>query len=137
MAGTHAGLIYNTWPDMNGHALPESWDAIALIQFLHRNLAVFVTCGFVIWWYYNREYVRNKGLGKGCAFIVAVITLQFALGVLTLINAVPVPLAMMHQMVGMLLFIVQRRYFVIAKSTTVVLTLDLNRSIGRTRNNRP
>jgi cytochrome c oxidase assembly protein subunit 15 len=105
MAGTHAGLIYNTWPDMNGHPLPESWDSVTLIQFLHRMAAILVAFSFLLWWYAAREYVKNKHLGKVCAGVAAIIGVQFTLGVLTLIYIVPLPLALAHQFTGLVLFI--------------------------------
>jgi cytochrome c oxidase assembly protein subunit 15 len=104
MAGTHAGLMYNTWPDMNGRFLPEGWDALTLIQFAHRNLAVLVAVGFLFWWYFNHQYVKNNHLGKVCAGVTAIIAVQFALGVATLLNQVPLALALAHQMTALLLF---------------------------------
>lgn len=106
MAGLHAGLLYNTWPSMNGRFLPEGWDAIATVQFLHRNLAVLVALGFIFWWYLNRGYVKNAHLGKACALLAAIIAVQFVLGVATLLNAAPLPLALAHQMTALLLFTV-------------------------------
>jgi cytochrome c oxidase assembly protein subunit 15 len=108
MAGTHAGFIYNTWPTMNGEIVPYALfsDAITLIQFLHRNVAILVAFGFLFWWYCNREYVKNSHLGKVCAWVSALIILQFTLGVLTLVNAVPLPLALIHQTVALVLFII-------------------------------
>ncbi len=71
---------------------------------MHRNIAVFVVFGFLFWWYYNREYVKNAHLGKVCGFILVLMALQFALGVLTLVNQAPLPLALAHQLVALLLF---------------------------------
>jgi len=107
MAGLHAGLIYNTWPDMNGKFLPDGLfaDWITTIQFLHRTVAILVALGFIFWWYFHREYVKNAHLGKVCAGVTLIIGVQFALGVLTLVNAVPLNLALLHQMTGMLLFV--------------------------------
>jgi cytochrome c oxidase assembly protein subunit 15 len=112
MAGLHAGLIYNTWPDMNGQFLPvhdvffgESWYANrALVQFLHRTLAGFVALGFVFWWYLHRRYVKQAGMGAVCACIAAIIAVQFTLGVLTLLHQAPLDLALAHQMTALLLF---------------------------------
>lgn len=114
LAGLHGGLIYNTWPDMNGQLLPdELLDAgqyhienIGLIQFLHRKAAVLLAVGFLLWWFCNKNYVKNKGLGKECIGVALVLSAQFALGVFTLLHHVPLPLALMHQMTALLLFAV-------------------------------
>lgn len=113
VAGLHAGLIYNTWPDMNGGFLP-SVDHIDLnqvgyspdiVQFLHRRVAEIVAFGFLFWWYCNRGYVRKTALGKRCAAVAAVIGLQFTLGVLTLLHSAPLPLALAHQMMAVVLYL--------------------------------
>ena len=111
MAGLHAGLIYNTWPDMNGQMIPDGltaetpwYDSIVMVQFLHRTTAILVVFGFLFWWHHYRAYVKNNGLGGVCARIAAIIGFQFLLGVLTLINAVPLHLALTHQMTALLLF---------------------------------
>src|SRR4029077_3021147 len=88
MAGLHGGLVYNTWPTMNGQWLPDGLfsDGVTFVQFLHRKLAVLLVFGFLFWWYYCRAYVKNKPLGKVCAGVAAILAVQFALGVLTLLH---------------------------------------------------
>jgi heme a synthase len=115
VAGLHAGLVYNTWPDMNGEFLPASMLSLdlnqvlhdpAVVQFLHRTLAILVVAGFVFWWYLHRNYVKTLGLFWLCLVAVGVMGVQFALGVLTLLHMVPLPLALAHQMVALLLWAV-------------------------------
>ena len=55
VAGLHAGLIYNTWPDMNGHVFPEDpffaspwwinfFENDGLAQFDHR-IGAYIVAG--------------------------------------------------------------------------------------------
>lgn len=112
MAGTHAGLIYNTWPDMNGEFFPDEildqsdniLNNITFIQFIHRNLAIVVSAGFLLWWYKNKRYISLNNLNKICIFIVFIIFAQFSSGVFTLIYHVPLSLALFHQMNSLLLW---------------------------------
>jgi len=106
LAGLHGGLVYNTWPDMNGQFAPSGLfsDNITLIQFAHRTLAIFVACGFLFWWYSQREYVKNRHLGRVCSGVTLVLFMQFSLGVLTLVNAATLPLALTHQITALLLW---------------------------------
>ena len=108
-AGLKAGLLYNSWPAMNGEWIPALSSAIftdhTTVQFIHRTLATFVALGFGFWWFFNRSYVRNAQLTTLAISIATVITLQFLLGVLTLVNAVPLGLGMMHQMGAVALFV--------------------------------
>jgi cytochrome c oxidase assembly protein subunit 15 len=105
-AGLHGGMVYNTWPDMNGQWLPAELSADnplenpVLMQFIHRWLAVIVTLGFFLWWSLHRQpVIYNAALA-----VALLIGFQFTLGVLTLVNVVPLPLALMHQVTGLLLF---------------------------------
>lgn len=110
VAGLHAGLLYNTWPDMNGQLAPNELfldgfiENRALIQFLHRTGAMIVALGFLIWWYLYRLYVKKANLGKVCAALSAVIAVQFTLGVATLLHQVPLNLALAHQVTALMLF---------------------------------
>lgn len=114
VAGTHAGLMYNSFPTMNGQFLPsELWEEgsvshnlffnLTLIQFIHRWLAVAVAFGFIFWWYKARSYVTQKA-SFYCFALLAVIAAQFTLGVLTLLWQVPLHLALAHQLCAVLLF---------------------------------
>jgi heme a synthase len=111
VAGSHAGLLYNTWPDMNGQFLPPEilepqpfLENPGLIQFLHRTLAVLVAVLFLLWWYLHRGHVKNNCLGKVCLCVAAVMAFQFLLGVMTLLHQVPLALALAHQAGGLFLF---------------------------------
>jgi cytochrome c oxidase assembly protein subunit 15 len=105
LAGLHGGFVYNTWPTMNGKFLPDSFAGdIELVQFIHRWLAAMVVGGFVLWWCLCAEYAKNIHLTKACAAIASLLGLQFLLGVLTLINVVPLHLALAHQLGALALF---------------------------------
>jgi cytochrome c oxidase assembly protein subunit 15 len=112
VAGLHAGLTYNTFPLMDGRLVPESYAAltpflrnfganIATVQFNHRLLATLtalsalgaVAMGVT----FARGRVRTAAIALGGA-----VALQYLLGVLTLLWVVPVPLAVAHQAVAVL-----------------------------------
>lgn len=113
-AGLHAGLVYNTFPLMDGHFVPEgyarlhpfvlNWFAnVAAVQFDHRTLAYTTLCAVLC--------LAAAGLcaplpkpakGALCA-LLAVVLLQVTLGVSTLLLIVPVPLAVAHQANAVLL----------------------------------
>lgn len=114
MAGLHAGLVYNTWPGMNGRFLPEDmwfmspWlsnfiNNIATVQFTHRTLAIFLGLSFPLWWIYTRPYVNNAPMRSLCFAVLGVLATQFTLGVLTLLHMVPLLLAWLHQLTALIL----------------------------------
>ncbi len=107
-AGLHAGLAFNTFPLMDGHVVPQGWAAlspawrnitenVAAVQFDHRLLAtlsalcVLATLVLGLRTALPRE-VRVAVLAFGAAVVA-----QYALGVTTLLWAVPVPVAVLHQ----------------------------------------
>jgi cytochrome c oxidase assembly protein subunit 15 len=112
VAGLHAGLIYNTWPSMDGHIAPEHpffaspwwinlFENPGLAQFDHRIVAYLVAAAtFAIW-----SWSRRVGLARRSSDAVLVVTLfQVALGVTTLLLVTPIALAALHQVVAALLF---------------------------------
>lgn len=114
VAGLHAGLIYNTWPDMNGRLFPEDafyyapwwsnfFDNPGLAQFNHRLLA-YVIAGATVAVYLNairRGPGVAKNTGKAVTMLVAI---QIFLGIVTLLFQAPLSLSAIHQTVAALLF---------------------------------
>ncbi|NBX03496.1 MAG: heme A synthase [Alphaproteobacteria bacterium] len=103
VAGLHAGLIYNTWPLMDGQLAPAdiATNTPVLLQFIHRKLAIVVALGFPLWWWWQR---KNQAISRLYVVVMGLIFVQFVLGVLTLIYAVPLALALAHQLNALLLF---------------------------------
>ena len=106
VAGLHAGLVYNTWPDMNGRLLPEGvfskspwwinfFENEGLVQFDHRIGAYTVAAAAA--WVYVRA-INFTGLVKTSAKLIAGITVvQIGLGIATLLLMAPEALAALHQ----------------------------------------
>lgn len=115
VAGLHAGLIYNTWPSMDGRAFPEGafqeapwwlnfFENPGLAQFDHRMVAYTVAVVAYFFWQWTRRQ-RFDGMARRAADAVMVIVLvQITLGVLTLLWQVPVALAAIHQVTAAFLF---------------------------------
>ena len=114
VAGTRAGLTYNTFPLMDGRLVPAGYDQlqplwlnwfenIAAVQFDHRALAV-ATLGtvFVLWAAGPRAKLPISAR-KALHALLAIAVLQVALGISTLLLVVPIPLAAAHQAGAVLL----------------------------------
>jgi cytochrome c oxidase assembly protein subunit 15 len=103
MAGLHAGLIYNTFPNMNGEWLPgealqgNPLENIALIQFTHRWLAKILAVSYFFWWLKWGRSAMAHAVGITTAA-------QVALGIFTLLYQVPKWLALAHQFTALALF---------------------------------
>ncbi len=108
VAGTHAGLEYNTFPLMDGRLVPSNYaqlgplwrnltQNIAAVQFDHRvfaTLAAVLACLVVLGAFIRPapRPLRVSALALGLAVLA-----QYALGVATLLLVVPIPLAAAHQ----------------------------------------
>lgn len=103
VAGLNAGMIYNTWPLMEGQVIPDGlytltpwymnlFDNIMTVQFDHRMLAYVIAILAVIVWLKLRK--ENHFAAH---MLLLTILAQITLGIVTLINVVPIPLAAAHQ----------------------------------------
>ncbi len=110
VAGLDAGLIYNTWPDIDGSFIPDparlffvapAWrnffENSLTVQFDHRMLAyaIWVCAGF-----HAIDARQTRQGGAGAVALWLAVTLQAALGVVTLIYQAPFGLALTHQIVA-------------------------------------
>ena len=110
VAGLDAGWIHNSWPLMtDGKLIHETvyieqeplWrnfiEGKSGVQFIHRYLA-YIVVGFILYlWYKTRNMKLTLGQRNGINSLLALVFLQFILGVFTLIYAVPVWLGVAHQ----------------------------------------
>ena len=110
-AGLKAGHMYPTFPKMGADWLPHSgvdafqslgfmglFEDPVLVQFIHRWLAVLVLIFFVNFFLSARKE-NVSPLQKKCNLILIwSIVFQFALGIFTLLNSVPVSLGVLHQL---------------------------------------
>jgi cytochrome c oxidase assembly protein subunit 15 len=108
VAGTRAGLTYNTVPLMDGRLIPEGYsqlrpfvlnwfENIAAVQFDHRLLAVVTAVVISLVWAAGRHAVLPRSARTALHGLLAVGLLQVALGIATLVLVVPVALAAAHQ----------------------------------------
>jgi cytochrome c oxidase assembly protein subunit 15 len=115
VAGLHAGLIYNTWPSMDGHLFPDQpffqapwWINVfenpGLVQFDHRIVAYIVVLGALGIWLMGRR-AGLTGLARASGTAVLHLTLlQVVLGIITLLAQAPLALAALHQLTAAALF---------------------------------
>jgi heme a synthase len=113
VAGLRAGSAYNTFPLMNGHFVPpeilmiEPWWKnflynMATVQFVHRSIGWLLIVLVLLFWLRARAApLASQRLA--CHLLLAMLALQVALGIATLLLAVPVALAAAHQAGAVLL----------------------------------
>jgi len=107
VAGLRAGYVYNTWPLIDGGLLPDVsrlflakplwrnfFENALTVQFDHRMLAyaIWLTAGWHL-----VDTARHGAASRGALALFIAVTLQAALGITTLLFVVPLPLALLHQ----------------------------------------
>jgi cytochrome c oxidase assembly protein subunit 15 len=115
VAGSKAGLTYNTWPLMDGALAPPAavlfsqtpwtenvFDNLALVQFNHRLMA-YVVVGFAVWLAWRTRRGAPGAAARRAAGLAGLALGQAALGVATLLLVVPLWAALAHQFAAMLL----------------------------------
>ena len=118
LSGLDGGLIYNSWPDMNGSFFPNDVkfnDVInsqllsnpSIVQFLHRSTAYLLLFFIII---LNYLYITQKYDFKYVLFFDVAILIQIFLGIVTLISGVEIRYASLHQLGSIL---VLSSYFLI------------------------
>ena len=108
VAGLKAGLVYNTWPLMDGQVFPSDYwnvahgflslfDSHAAVQFNHRIAAYLV---FAVAIYQAISALNGGAAGvalKSAVVLAAAVLVQGMLGILTLVMHVPLTLGLIHQ----------------------------------------
>jgi cytochrome c oxidase assembly protein subunit 15 len=119
VAGLRAGLIYNTWPLIDGALVPGAaqlffgdppWRNLfenpLTVQFDHRMVA------YALWLTAMAHAVdvvrstRGTAAVQGALAVVLAVTVQAALGIFTLLEQAPLALALLHQSMAMVVLTV-------------------------------
>jgi len=112
VAGLDAGLVFNTWPLIDGAFIPAAADLWFIepawrnlfenrltVQFEHRMMAYAVWLAAMVHandaWSLRRETA-------GALILAGAVTLQAMLGIVTLLEQAPIPLALAHQVAAIL-----------------------------------
>jgi cytochrome c oxidase assembly protein subunit 15 len=116
VAGIRAGFAYNTFPLMNGDLVPPEilmidpwyanfWNNMATVQFDHRLIALLLALLVpAFWWRVMAAPEVSPRARLAVHLLLAMLAVQIALGIATLLLVVPLPLAAAHQAGAVLTF---------------------------------
>ncbi|MEL6859069.1 MAG: COX15/CtaA family protein [Pseudomonadota bacterium] len=112
VAGLDAGRTYTDWPLMAGELVPSHYlqaelgvrslfEGRAATQFNHRTLA------YLLWGlsFYAAYRARGTDMFVGFCLVAGLVSAQAFWGILTLINAAPLPIALVHQGLGVIVLL--------------------------------
>lgn len=114
VAGLNAGLVFNTFPLMDGRLVPEGYgdlqpfalnlfENVAAVQFNHRLLAVSTAVLAAVLWLWARRLDLSRAARSAIGFAAAMAWAQLGLGIAALVLVVPVWLGALHQAGAILL----------------------------------
>ena len=136
VAGLRAGLIYNTWPLIEGSFIPDTsrllhdtplwrnfFENTLTVQFNHRMVAYALWIAALLHALDVAVTVRRGPALVHAVALAGLVTTQAAVGVLTLLHQVPIGLALMHQAVAILVLAISVMHVerIAAKQTTVAI----------------
>jgi cytochrome c oxidase assembly protein subunit 15 len=115
VAGLRAGLVYNSWPLMDGHWIPSGafglspWprsivDDVTTAQFDHRIVAYVVVAYSLAQAFFAWRAAPRTALARQATALAGLALAQATLGVATLLLFVPIGLALAHQALALILF---------------------------------
>jgi cytochrome c oxidase assembly protein subunit 15 len=112
-AGLKAGHVSDTWPLMFGKLIPpnlfNAWinllETAQTIVFFHRWFAWLglIAVPYVYWVVKKQNYPAD--IQDGLKWLIGVVVLQIALGVLTILSYVNIVIALLHQANALVLFV--------------------------------
>ena len=108
VAGLKAGLVYNTWPMMNGEWIPGSLNAMTpwyrnffenmtTVQFDHRMVAYAVAIAALAQVFAVANLPSISSVRRSAFVLAGAVFAQVAIGILTLLSGVKLGLGLAHQ----------------------------------------
>ncbi len=108
VAGLKAGLIYNTWPDMNGAFVPADYwtttpaylsffESHAAVQFNHRLTAYLLGVVALVHVAIVIRRPLDQSIRMSAYALLGAVALQMIIGIVTLLAHVPISLGLLHQ----------------------------------------
>ena len=115
VAGRQAGMAFNTFPLMEGRIIPEGYmeltplyrnffESVPSVQLHHRLLAVTSLSSVTLFWLRVQRMPLPPQLRLATDVMLVAVYGQLTLGIVTLINCVPVHLGSAHQAGALTLF---------------------------------
>jgi cytochrome c oxidase assembly protein subunit 15 len=109
VAGLRAGLIYNTWPLIDGGLIPSAanlffdqplwrnfFENTLTVQFDHRMTA-YAICALALAHAVDAHRRGSDRLATGADFVAVAVLAQAAIGIVTLLRGAPIEMALLHQ----------------------------------------
>jgi len=123
LSGLDGGLIYNSWPDMNGALYPndvlindyfssKAFYNPSIIQFFHRIIAYILLIFIVI---LNYIFIKKRINFLYVFFFNFTVLLQIFLGVVTLVSGVEIKYASLHQLGS--IFVLSSYFLILYKNS--------------------
>jgi cytochrome c oxidase assembly protein subunit 15 len=119
VAGLDAGLVFNTWPEIDGALIPAAerlwfetpvwrnlFENTLTVQFNHRMVAYLLWIVAVL---HAVDVIRSRRGGavlNGALVLASLVTVQAGIGIATLLHQTPLPLALLHQLTGIVVLTV-------------------------------
>jgi len=133
VAGLKGGYYYNTFPKMGSEWIPSEFGAIigrdgmisliespGIVQLMHRIIAYSIVIVLIVLFVKSRKLNYNSFQKMGLNLLLISVGIQFILGVVTVLYAVPVSLGVLHQFGAILLLLASFYFMYSLKGKSVI-----------------
>lgn len=114
VAGLRGGRTHDTWPLMEGQLIPSNMFAMSpwianffenplTVQWVHRLLAYAFVIGTIAHWRGTLRRDEPEDVQDSARWLMFGAGAQMLLGIITVLNQVPIPLGLAHQLLAFLL----------------------------------
>jgi cytochrome c oxidase assembly protein subunit 15 len=125
VAGLKAGLVYNTFPLMNGQLIPEeifaiknfwsdAWQNHAFVQMIHRYFGIFIMVITLV--LFIISLIQKSKMQTRLFITFALLLLQTFLGGITIAYHVPIDIALVHQVFAFVVLLLVTKLFIFQRN---------------------
>lgn len=109
VAGTDAGMTYNSWPLLDGQWVPDALYGVSgtikdafehhlTIQFNHRVMAYILILAVILEFLHCHFTPTDRRIRRSALALIGAVTVQAVIGILTVLHSVPLALGGLHQL---------------------------------------
>ncbi|MDQ0316031.1 COX15/CtaA family protein [Amorphus orientalis] len=114
LAGLDAGMVYNTWPLMDGRLIPSglffespwwinAFENRLTVQFDHRMMGYAIVVFAAVQWLVAARTAGRSAVSSRAGLLFGFVIVQAVIGIATVVLVVPLMLALAHQLTAALL----------------------------------
>jgi len=130
VAKSGASLACSTWPLCDGALVPDLGDPLIRANFTHRLLAGLAALALLLLAWQASRADLPPGLARLARLAAIVVWVEVGLGAVTVWREIAIPLAVLHQAVGVLVFVAVTLFWWRLRAASRPLTIETGHGLA-------